>query len=174
MEWKVVLFDFDDTLFLKTTYDMVPGIVEILKTLIQQNIVIGIITYNHRANSILEQYELDKYFTFITHVRSKTECKSTVFKTNPYFINMKNKRDILFFDNDPFNIYDMSRLGLTCFLVNPINGICKNTMINLLQHNYKLMQKQLIEHLNRVYNYVERTTYTQNLSQVELLILNSI
>jgi FMN phosphatase YigB (HAD superfamily) len=174
MEWKIVLFDFDDTLFLKTIYDMVPGIVDILKTLIQQNIVIGLITYNHRANVILEQYELDKYFTFITHVRSKTEWKSTVFKSNPYFINIQNKREILFFDNDPFNIYDMSKLGLTCFLVNPINGICKDTLINLLQHNYKCIQTRLIDLLHRVYNYVERTTYTQNLSQIELLLLNSI
>ena len=171
MEWKVVLFDFDDTLFLKTIYDVVPGISEILKTLIQKNLIIGMITYNHRATSILETYDLDKYFTFITNVRSKTEWKSTVFKTNPYFTNIKDKREILFFDNDPFNIYDMSKLGLTCFLVNPVNGLSKDLIMNLLKHNYKGMQKQLIESLGNVYNYVERTTYTQNLSQVEQLLL---
>jgi FMN phosphatase YigB (HAD superfamily) len=173
MEWKIVLFDFDDTLFLKTIYDIVPGLVEMLKTLIQKNIVIGMITYNHRATSILETYNLEKYFTFITHVRSKTEWKSTIFKTNPYFLNIKDKREILFFDNDPFNIYDMSKLGLTCFLVNPIHGISKDILMNLLQHNYKHLQTQLIESMYHLYNYVERTTYTQNLSQVELLLLNN-
>lgn len=171
MEWKVVLFDFDDTLFLKTIYDVVPGITEIMNTLKQKNIIIGMITYNHRASSILEMYELEKYFTFITVVRSKTEYKSSIFKTNPYFTSMVDKREILFFDNDPFNIYDMSKLGLTCFLVNPIQGLSKDTIMTLLQYNYKLLQKQLSDHLLHVYNYVERTTYTQNLSQIEQLML---
>ena len=65
----------------------------------------------------------------------------------------------------------MSKLGLTCFLVNPVNGLSKDLIMNLLKHNYKGMQKQLIESLGNVYNYVERTTYTQNLSQVEQLLL---
>ena len=169
MNWKIILFDFDDTLYLKTIYDFVPGIQTFLQYLRQKNLIIGILTYNPKSTLILESYGLDKYFNFIKII-NKSDKKSTIFKNDLHYLQILNKKEILFFDNDPFNIYDMSRLGICCFLVNPINGISKDTINDILQYNFKKLYKNILDKLSHSYNYVERTTLTQNLEQLEYLI----
>lgn len=169
MHWKVVIFDFDDTLYLKTTYEFIPNLREMLATLQLQRLTIGLLTYNTRALAILKSGGYDKYFDFVIMMTSKQECKSTVIRETPIFQDVLDKREILFFDNDPFNIYDMQTLGITCFLINPITGISKEMIDKLLVHDYRSLQSKVFAILPRTYNYVDRTTYSQHLQELDKL-----
>lgn len=163
MNWKAVIFDFDDTLYLKTTYEFIPNLREMLATLQLQRLTVGLLTYNTRALSILKSAGLDKYFDFIIMMTSKHEYKSKVTRDIPLYKETVDKREILFFDNDPFNVYDMETLGITSFLINPITGISKDMMDKLLVHDYKALKSKIVSILPRTYNYVQRTTYSQHL-----------
>lgn len=170
MDWKLIVFDFDDTIYLKTQYDMIPYIYDVLFMIKKKNIPIVILTYNNRVFAILKHYELEKQFDFVIVIDSKFKNKSDIFKTHICFKGVKKKEEILFFDNDPYNIYDLSRLGISCFLINPVNGLKKEMIEDLLHCNFNKMRKNLLETLPNIYNYVDRTTNTQNLEQIDKLL----
>lgn len=170
MSWKLILFDFDDTIYLKTTYEFIPCIHDILYNIRVQKIPTGIITYNCKAIHILKSFGLDTCFDFIISISSKYEKKSDVLIKSKMWEQIPCKQDILFFDNDPYNIYTMKQIGLTCFLVNPVNGISRDTIDAILQQDYERLISRIKSTLPHTYNYIERTTMSQNLEQLEKLM----
>lgn len=168
-EWKLIVFDFDDTLYLKSTYEFIPHIHDILFHVRMHGIPMGVLTYSHRALSILQTHGLDTYFEFIVTVATPQDNKSETIQKVPLWNTIPDKRTILFFDNDAYNIYDMKKTGVTCFLVNPVNGILKNTIHKLCSHDYETLYQHIRDTLPRTYNYVERTTLVQNLEQLDKL-----
>ena len=171
MSWKLILFDFDDTIYLKTTYEFVPNIHDILYNIKAMQIPIGIITYNSKAIHILKSFGLDTCFNFIISIASKYERKSDVLKKSNIWHEITSKKDILFFDNDPYNIYTMKQIGISCFLVNPVNGISRDIIDAILQKDYERISKHMSSTIPHVYNYIERTTMSQNLEQLDKLLL---
>jgi FMN phosphatase YigB (HAD superfamily) len=170
-EWKLFIFDFDDTLYLKSTYEFIPHIHDILFHVRMHGIPMGILTYSHRALSILQSHGLDTYFEFIVTVATTQDNKSETIQKVPLWNTIPDKRTILFFDNDSYNIYDMKKTGITCFLVNPVNGILKDTIHKLCAHDYQALYQTIRNTVPRTYNYVERTTLVQNLEQLDNLLL---
>lgn len=168
--WKLVIFDFDDTLYLKSTYEFVPYVHDILYRFRMNGIPMGILTYNSKALSILKSAGLDVSFEFIIAIPSKTETKSEVLQHVGKYLEIPSKHDILFFDNDPFNIYDIQRLGVSCFLVHPVNGISRDIIDCVLHEEYDKYRVLILQKILRSYNYIERTTLSQNLAQLDRLL----
>lgn len=170
MKWKLILFDFDDTLYLKSTYEFVPHLRDTLYRFRMLHVPIGILTYNGKALSILKNAGLHTSFDFVIAITSKSELKSDVLKRMMVYQDIPSKHEILFFDNDPFNIYDVQRLGITCFLVHPVNGISRDIIDCVLKHDYERYKTTLLQKMSRSYNYIERTTLSQNLQQLDRLL----
>lgn len=171
--WKLLLFDFDDTLYLKSTYEFVPHLRDTLCRFRMLHIPIGILTYNAKAISILKNAGLHVSFDFVVAITSKSELKSDVIQRMMIYQDIPCKHEILFFDNDPFNIYDVQRLGITCFLVHPVNGISRDIIDCVLQHDYERYHATLLQKILRSFNYIERTTLSQNLQQLDRLLRSS-
>lgn len=167
--WKVVIFDFDDTLYLKTSYEFVSNVCDMLIKLHSVGLKVGLLTYNVKALSILKTVGLDRQFDFVIMIASKSERKSRVIQEHPIYRTMMQKRDVLFFDNDPFNVYDMESIGITSFLVNPITGISKDFIEKIVCQDFCSLKSQILCVLPRTYNYVERTTLSQNLQVLDRL-----
>ena len=172
MKWKVVIFDFDDTLFLKTTYEFIPNLKEMLLTLRSRQLTVMLLTYNKKAQSILKTSGFEKYFDLIIMMNSKEESKSSLIQKTSLFSHVMDKSDILFFDNDPFNVYDMQTLGITSFLINPITGLFKDLIDMLLLQDFKGLKTKITKVLPKTYNYIDRTTYSQHLSQLDRLLMD--
>lgn len=170
MKWKVVIFDFDDTLFLKTTYEFIPNLKEMLVALRARQLTIMLLTYNKKAQSILKTSGHEKYFDMIVMMNSKEEFKSSLVQKTSLFSHVIDKSDILFFDNDPFNVYDMQTIGITSFLINPITGLFKDLMDTLLLQDFKGLKRKILKVLPKTYNYIDRTTYSQHLLQLDRLL----
>lgn len=170
--WKLIIFDFDDTLYLKSTYEFVPYIHDMLCRFRSQRIGLGILTYNAKALSILRSANLEHMFEWVVAISTKTERKSDVLQRMSVYAdkNTQTQQDILFFDNDPFNIYDVQRLGITCFLVHPVNGISRDIIDCVLNRDYERYRHTLLQKVLRSYNYIERTTLSQNLEQLDRLL----
>lgn len=168
--WKLILFDFDDTLYIKRFYEFIPGIEDLLFKIKKKNISIGIITYNRNAKQIIETNNLEHFFDFVISVPNKTHKKSLYIEefmnNNPIY----NPYEILFFDNDPFNIYDVGSLNIPSFLVNPVNGLSENIFMKIIEYDFHSLLHYILSKINVVYNYVERTVLVQNLSQIRELI----
>jgi FMN phosphatase YigB (HAD superfamily) len=165
--WKVIFFDFDDTLYMKTTYEFVPNLYDMLTTIRCNGIQLVLLTYNTKALAIMKAIGLERYFDFIIMIASKQERKSKVTKEHAAYLAVTNKSEILFFDNDPFNVYDMETLGITSILVNPITGLSKEFLSKILRKDFVSLKSGILSIMPRSYNYVERTTYSQNLQVLD-------
>jgi len=171
MTWRWIIFDFDDTIYLKTNYEFIPKLSEIILRLRLARIPIGILTYNNKAMDILKNAGLLSSFEFVITIASKREWKSQVFQRTEVFKKMNfSKKNVLFFDNDPFNVYDMKKLGFTSFLVNPVIGLSQEFLEMLLGNDFERIKNNILKLMPKTYNYVERTTYTQNLSEIDSII----
>lgn len=164
ISWKMVVFDFDDTLYMKTSYDFVPHVCEMLT--LCSGIPLILLTYNTKALSIMRSIGLENYFDYIIMIASKQQRKSTVISDHPCFRNVMNKSEILFFDNDPFNVYDMETVGVTSFLVNPITGLTKDLLGKIIRLDFASIYVNGMTLIHRTYNYVDRTTISQNLQVI--------
>ena len=72
---KLIVFDFDDTLFLKTTYDFIPNMKNLVRIKNKYNLIYGIITYNQKAFELLETISMTHHFEFILYIYSKKKLK---------------------------------------------------------------------------------------------------
>jgi predicted phosphatase len=168
---KLIIFDFDDTLFLKTTYDFIPNLKDLIRIKNEYHLIYGIVTYNKKAYQLLQTINMTNCFDFILHIDSKQKLKST------YIQDIISKKkytfeysDILFFDNDPFNVFDVNSLMIHSFLVNPINGLCFFLFESLLNKQYMSLYNEYIHSISHTTNYIERTRLVQNLGQLKILI----
>lgn len=127
---RTILFDFDDTLFLKKKRIFIPRIGTILQELQTRHIQCIVVTCNHKAVEIMKQHQFDHLFHDIIHVNARSEYKSDVI--NHRVLAHHDPKTMLFFDNDPFHIYDVSsRCDIRSFLVDPDHGISERVLFML-------------------------------------------
>jgi hypothetical protein len=124
--WKLILFDFDDTLYIKRIYDFIPGIEDLLFKIKKKQITLGIITYNKNAKQILEINQLDHYFDFIISIDNKSQYKSFYLEN---FLNQNpiyNKNEIInflvVFESDPNNFEIVIKRQNIWFYMNEIKS----------------------------------------------------
>jgi len=170
--YRLIVFDFDDTIFLKTIEDFIPNFEKMLKCLkYKYHIDIGIITYNPKIYRHIFYYR--EYFKFI-HIESvnieKSKYLHEIMQTEDY-----DNKQILFFDNDPYNVYTISKLNIISFLVNPIQGIDQQLINIIIKHDkkeiYDLINQYKI-YLSKILNYVERNCIVQNIIEMEKILYN--
>jgi FMN phosphatase YigB (HAD superfamily) len=169
--WAFVFFDFDDTLYLKDAYELSPNVMNVLEMIHSAGLPLGILTYNKRVHSLLEKLGLTHMFDSVLIVDRRTTPKSTVLQTSPPFRAITDKKTILFFDNDPLNVYDVSRTGVTSFLVNPVHGISLRFIEHLLTMKLQQMYNEYEREARGLCTYVERSVYVQNMSELYRLFL---
>ena len=128
---KLVIFDFDQTLFNETLNKDVPKIINLLQ---QNNIKMSIASYNPYVMWFCKRYDIDKYFDFIYGYRSFSKIshvnkiKMDYLEKNIYFSN----KDILFIDDDAKNVHDISMLrGIESIKV-PKSGIAFSCLSSIL------------------------------------------
>jgi hypothetical protein len=112
------------------------------------------------------------HFEFILYIDSKKKLKSTylqnIFVENKYTFEYS---EIMFFDNDPFNIFDVhSSLNIPSFLVNPIHGLCLILFESLLNKKFLSLYNEYLLNVSYTTNYIERSRLVQNLEQFKKLI----
>lgn len=168
-DWKVVIFDFDDTLFLKSSGEFIPQIGRRMRILRSMGLVLMVLTYNAKTLAILKSTKLDQLFDGIFMMENKAHRKSVMMTTHPVLTSIVDRQSILFFDNDPFNVYDMESIGITSFLVNPVMGLQWNILEGILTHQFKELKSRILQRITRNYNYIERTTGAQNLQVLDRL-----
>lgn len=172
-----MIFDFDETLYLKNMREFVPHIVKRLGEFKSRKFVMIVLTYNARALEILKNARLERYFNTIVMIENKALRKSAIVQSHPDIVSVLqpyDRRCMLFFDNDPFNVYDMSTIGIASFLVNPVVGLSWDLVDSLLDHRerhhgYETLRSRLLAHVIRNYNYIDRATLTQNLTTLDHL-----
>lgn len=144
MSIKVILFDFDDTLFLKKKREFIPRIINILQELKFRKIICIIVTCNHKAVEIIKQHGIDHFFTDIIHVNSRTEYKSEKIKRR--ILSNYQPSNMIFFDNDPLHVYDVSfHCDIRSFLVNPEYGLSEDLIFMFID----MSLPQLRQHCHR-------------------------
>lgn len=168
--YRLIVFDFDDTIFLKRIDDFIPHFEKLLKFLKNKyHLDIGIISYNPKIYQHIFYYK--DYFKFI-HVESvdKSIFLHNIMKSEGY-----SHREILFFDNDPYNVYTISKLNVISFLVNPIQGLDQQ-LLNIILKNNKHEISTLINqyklYLCNILNYIERSRLVQNIIEMEKILYN--
>lgn len=141
---RTILFDFDDTLFLKKKRVFIPRIVPLLQELHARRVQCIVVTCNHKAVEIIKQHGFDHLFHDIIYVNARSEYKSDVI--NHRVLVHHNPETLLFFDNDPFHVYDVSsRCNIRSFLVDPDNGISESVLFMLTDS----MMVDMRRHFNR-------------------------
>lgn len=162
---KLVLFDFDDTLFLKKKRIFISSLLRILQHLRTQCVHIIVISCNHKASEIISQHNLSNFFDEIIHVNYNLENKSKKIKELilPYY----DHEAILFFDNDPFHIYDVvTNCHIRSFLVNADYGLREEVIGMLVDRQYKQLRSLYLQNKNHP-SFVEKVVSIQNLTELE-------
>lgn len=168
---KLVLFDFDDTLFLKRKRVFIPKLLQMLQQLRSQHIHIVILTCNHKAKDIITSHHLDNFFQNIIYVDARAEYKSE--KIIQILFPEYAPSSILFFDNDPLHIYDVSKnCDIRSFLVNGYEGLKEDLVLLLVDHQYSnlrvCLQRELHNSSTTEGNYLtDRIVALQNLMELD-------
>lgn len=168
---KLILFDFDDTLYLKRRRCFIRDFETILKYLQNHNIACIIVTCNYKAYDIIQSQkpEFLMYIKDVIYVNANYEYKSH--KIMP-LLNSWKPSEILFFDNDPFHVYDVSKnCNVRSFIVHPDYGV-ELRFINLLLNgtDIRLIHGDILSMISRNGTFLDRYYKTQNLSELEKMI----
>jgi FMN phosphatase YigB (HAD superfamily) len=157
-------------LYLKDVCELSPNITNILQLVHSFSIPVAIITYNKRVHTLLEKLGLEHLFDCVLVVDGRETTKSSVLTSCPLFMDIHDKKTILFFDNDPLNIYDVSSLGVTSFLVNPAHGITYRFVERIIHMTFNSMYEEFEREARRLCTYVERSVYVQNMCELRRLL----
>lgn len=133
--YKVFVFDLDDTLYLhkvninyKEKYD--EKVRAFLKELKAKNKILCILTHNRRPMMYLKSMKIDKFFDkivfetkdifdkCITNYTPKNEMISIIIKEFKCNLN-----EIIFFDDNDYNIKQIESMGIESVKVSPKHGI---------------------------------------------------
>jgi FMN phosphatase YigB (HAD superfamily) len=113
--FKIAVFDLDMTLW--DQRQLFKDIKEILHALQQSNISMYVASFHTEALMCCKALGIDHYFDDVVYGRTQTKSEMIhmILKRHPY----ASKQEIVFFDDNIENIYDVKRkLGIRTILVN--------------------------------------------------------
>lgn len=173
MSIKLVLFDFDDTLYLKKTRCFINDFDYILTYIKDRNLDCIIVTCNYKIFQIMQREKPKslQYIRDIIYVNAKSERKSD--KVQPLLKYWKAE-EIVFFDNDPYHVYDVStNCNVRSFLVNPDYGIEFTILQYLLNSDIQTVKNIITcKIFSKTISFIDKYCKSQNLTELEKCIIN--
>lgn len=122
-----LFLDFDDTIYLKKQRQYIPQLERLLRFIKAQHIRCVIVTCNHKVNDLIAYQPhplLHEILDGIIYVKPRLEKKSDHIGEFLRSLPGVDPSTCLFFDNDPFHIYDVSRhCNVRSFNVHPNKGV---------------------------------------------------